>query len=104
VRNHRLNSADLDFNIQERIFVMIKNIIQRWGLFVSRFATFMQSPQSLSANGEPVHLGIVADDGVAVTGAADIKLETIRSVFQCQVKGRQRVFRGIKPGATVTEQ
>jgi len=47
----------------------------------------------------PVHRVIVHDDNLAVAAHVDIQLEMATSHLQRQIKGRHRIFRGIRGGA-----
>ncbi len=47
---------------------------------------------------------IVTDNGLTVTGGADVKLEALRAVVKRKIEGGQRVFRRIVAGAAMSEQ
>jgi hypothetical protein len=45
----------------------------------------------------------MADNGLTVTGAADIKLKTIHALLQRQVEGGKGIFRRISSRTAVAE-
>jgi len=46
----------------------------------------------------------VADDGLPVTGAANIEFETIYAVRKRKIKGADGIFRRVEPCATMSEK
>ena len=46
----------------------------------------------------------MANNGLPVDGAADVKLKTINAMVEGEIKSRDSVFRRIEPGATMSEQ
>lgn len=46
----------------------------------------------------------MANNGLSVASAADVKLKAINAMFKSKIKSRDSVFRRIEPGATMSEQ
>jgi hypothetical protein len=46
----------------------------------------------------------MANNGLSVASAADVKLKAINSVVEGKIKSRDSIFRRIEPGATMSEQ
>ena len=66
--------------------------------------TGLQLLECMPPDGKTVQPGIVADDGLQVAGAADVKLKSIHAMLQSEIKSGEGVFRGITPGTTMAEQ
>jgi hypothetical protein len=53
---------------------------------------------------KPVKPGIVANNGLLVTGAADVKLKTVRAMVQGKIESSEGVFWRVPAGAPMSEQ
>ena len=47
---------------------------------------------------------VMANNGLLGTGATDIKLKAIDTLFQREIESWDGVFRRVKPGAAMSEQ
>jgi hypothetical protein len=51
-----------------------------------------------------IKFSIMANNGLLIAGAADIKFKAVRAMFERKIKSRDGVFRSVEPGAAMTEQ
>lgn len=100
-----LHPAHFDFNIQECAARKPRQHVVKAGRrVICTGETGLQLPECVPPDRKPVQPGIVADDGLQVAGAADVKLKSIRAMFQSEIKSGEGVFRGVTPGTAMTEQ
>jgi len=58
----------------------------------------------MPAHDKIIQFGIVAQNGMPVASAADIKFKAISTVGKREVKGANGVFRCVPPGAPMAEK
>jgi len=105
IRNLAFCSAHFDFYIEEgRAGITFQDIFQARRLFLGRSETGPQLSQRVLAHGEPIELGIMADDEMPVACATHVKLKSVNAVFQRKIKRGQRIFRRIVAGAAMSEE
>ena len=46
----------------------------------------------------------MANNGLAIAGAADVKFKTIGAMFESKIESRNSIFRRVEPGAAMSEQ
>src|SRR5947209_18933061 len=98
-------SAHFDFNIQKcGAREPLQHIVKARQGVVCTAETGLQLLECMPPDGKTVQPGIVADDGLQVAGAADVKLKSIHAMLQSEIKSGEGGFRGITPGTTMAEQ
>ncbi len=104
LKNHLLHAAHLHLNIKEGLArVEFQHVFQaRWLAINGAFC--MDLLQCSGAHRDAVELSIMANNGLFVAGAADIKLKAIGAVPEAKVESRDGIFRRIESGAAMSEQ
>ena len=104
-RHQLLHAADFDLYIKEgRPSVTAQDLFESRRHLPAQRNCGMQLLEIASSHHQSMEFWIVAENGLAVAGPADVKLKAVGAVEQCKVESGDGVFRGATPGAAMSEQ
>jgi hypothetical protein len=104
-RHQLLHAAHLHFDIQKRSArIAVQDIFQTQRPFFSGGTAGLKLLECVLAYYQPVQPWIMANNGLPVAGAANVKFKAVRSMFQGQIKRGKGIFRSVLAGAAMSEQ
>ena len=104
--NHfRFQSSHLELNIEKcSRSVLVQDIFKTGGHLISFRTDLLNLFERGAPQSEAVKFWVVAENGVMVASAADVKFKAIGAMLQREVKSCKRVFRRVAPRAAMAQK